>query len=134
MNPLEMIQGWEEAFNARDFEKAYSYLAEDYAFEGIATGESCKGRAEFKALMDRVLQAFPDLKLESSGAIVSGNKVAGEYVMSGTQKGEFHGMPATGRSFTLRCCSIMECEGGLFKRESAYFDTATMMRQLAHMP
>jgi len=134
MDPMETIQGWDKAFNARDFEKAYSYLAEDYVFEGVATGESSKGRTEFKALMDPLLQAFPDLKIEGKGAIVSGNKVAAEFVMSGTQKGEFKGMPPTGKSFTLRCCSIMEFEGGLFKRETAYFDTMTMMMQLGHIP
>jgi steroid delta-isomerase-like uncharacterized protein len=84
--------------------------------------------------MDRLRHAFPDLKWEGKGAFVSGNKVAAEYVMSGTQKNEFLGMPATGKSFALRCCSILEFEGGLFTRETAYLDSATWMRQLGHIP
>jgi len=123
-----------EAWNSRDFEKFYSYFAEDYVFESVAAGVSSKGKAEFKALMDGALQAFPDLTFEDKGTITSGNKATSEYVMSGTQKGEFVGMPPTGKRFAMRCCSIVEFEGGLFKRETAYADMATMMRQLGHMP
>ena len=134
MEPMETIQAWEKAWNSGDFEKASSYLAEDYVLENVATGISTKGKAEFAGHMDGLLQAFPDLKFETKGAIVSGNKAAWEYVVSGTQKKEFQGMPATGKSFALRCCSIVEFEGGLYKRETAYMDTATMMRQLGHIP
>jgi len=134
MDAIATFQALEEAWNSGNFEKAYSYLAEDYVFESVAAGVSSKGKAEFKALMDGLLQAFPDLKFEGKGGFVSGNKVALEYVMSGTQKKDFLGMPATGKSFAMRCCSIVEFEGGLFTRETAYSDYATMMRQLGHIP
>ena len=134
MDAIATIHAFEEAWNSGNFEKAYSYFAEDYVFEAVASGETAKGKGQLKALMNDLLQAFPDLKFEGKGAFVSGNKIAGEYVLSGTQKKEFHGMPATGKSFALRCCSILEFEGGLFTRETAYWDTATMLRQLGHIP
>ena len=134
MDAVTTNQAIFEAWNSRDFEKFYSYFAEDYVFESVAAGVSSKGKAEFKALMDGLLQAFPDLKFEVKGTFASGNKAASEYVMSGTQKGEFLGMPPTGKSFAMRCCSILEFEGGLFTRETAYSDDGTMMRQLSHIP
>jgi steroid delta-isomerase-like uncharacterized protein len=134
MEPMETILAWEKAWNSRDFEKASSYLAEDYVLENVATGVSTRGRAEFAAYMDSLLQAFPDLKFENKGVIVSGNKAASEYVVSGTQKNEFRGMPATGKSFAMKCCSICEFKEGLYARETMYTDTATMMRQLGHIP
>ena len=135
MDPMETIQGWEKAWNSGDYEKAHSYNAEDYALEMVPTGVVAKNKAEVRSYMDTILQAFPDLKFEDRGAIVSGNKAAWEYVMSGTQKKEFRGIPATGKSFSVRCCSILEFdEGGLFKRETVYLDVATMLRQLAPSP
>ncbi len=134
MDAIATFQAFEKAWNSGDFEKAYSYFAEDYVFESVASGESTKGKAALKALMEGLLQSFTDLKFGGKNIFVSGNKAAGEYVMSGTQKKEFRGMPATGKSFAVRCCSIFEFEGGLFTRETAYYDAATMMRQLGHMP
>ena len=134
MDEIATFHEFEKAWNSGDFEKAYSYFAEHYVFESVASGESTKGKAALKAFMGGLLQAFPDLKFEGKNIFVSGNKVAAEYVMSGTQKKEYRGMPATGKSFAVRCCSIFEFEGGLFTRETVYLDAATMMRQLGHMP
>jgi len=134
MDGIATIHAFDKAWNSGDFEKAYSYLAEHYVFENVASGESAKGKAAVKALMNGLLQAFPDLKFENKSVFASGNKVAVEYVMSGTQKSEFRGMPATGKGFAVKCCSILEFEGGFFTRETAYFDAATMMRQLGHIP
>ena len=55
---------------AGDFEKAYSYFAEHYVFESVASGESTKGKAALKALMGGLLQAFPDLKFEGKNIFV----------------------------------------------------------------
>ena len=134
MDAIATFQAMVEAWNSGDFEKFYSYIAEDYVFESVATGMSAKGKAEFRALMDSALHAFPDLKFEDKGTFASENKAASEYIMSATQKGEFMGMPPTGKSFVMRCCSILEFEGGLFTRETAYSDDATMMRQLGLIP
>ena len=134
MDALATYHAMEQAHLSGDDEKAYSYLAEDYAFENVATGMSFKGRAALKALMDGWSEAFADFKMETTNVFGSGNKFAWEYVLSGTQTKEFRGMPATGKSFTLRCCSILEFEGGVFTKETAYLDVATMMRQLGHLP
>jgi len=134
MDAIATFQAMVEAWNSRYFERFYSYFAEDYVFESVATGMSAKGKAEFRALMDGLLHAFPDLKFEDKATFASGNKAASEYVMSGTQKGKFIGMPPTGKRFAMRCCSILEFEEGLFTRETAHSDDATMMRQLGHLP
>jgi steroid delta-isomerase-like uncharacterized protein len=134
MDALETLHAFEEACTVGDLEKADMYLADSYELDSVASGVHLKGKAAVKAFIDRVVDAFPDLKFEGKSAMVSGNKVVWEYVMSGTQKKEFRGMPATGKSFSLRCCSILEFEGGVFTKETAYLDVATMMRQLGHLP
>ena len=134
MDALETLHAFEEASRAGDLDKADTYLADSYELDSVASGTHLKGKAAVRAHIDKVMDAFPDLKFEGKSAIVSGNKVVWEYVMSGTQKKEYRGMPATGKSFSLRGCSILEFEGGLFTRETSYMDIATMMRQLGHLP
>ena len=134
MDALETLHAFEEASKAGDLDKADTYLADSYELDSVASGVHLKGKAAVRAFIDRVVDVFPDLKFEGKSAIVSGNKLIWEYVMSGTQKKEYRGMPATGKSFSLRCCSIMEFEEGLFTRETSYMDVATMMRQLGRLP
>jgi len=133
MDAGETFYAFEKAWNSGDLEKAFSYCAKDYAFES-SSGASTKGREKIKALMEGWLQAFPDLRFETKNVFASGSKAAAEYVMRGTQKKEFRGLPATGKSFAVKCCSILEFEGGVFTRENAYFDMTTLMRQLGHIP
>lgn len=133
MDAIEAIHAWEEAVNAGDHEKAFSYVADSYELD-VTSGVCLKGKAQAKAFHYSLVEVFPDLKFEGKNAIVSGNRVAWEFVMSGTQKKEWRGMPATGKSFFVKCCSILEFEGGLFTRETIYYDSAGMMKQLGHIP
>jgi steroid delta-isomerase-like uncharacterized protein len=58
-----------------------------------------------------------------------------EWVMSGTHKGDFPGIPATGKRFSsVRGTSILELETGKIRRESDYRDAATFMRQVGLLP
>jgi predicted ester cyclase len=51
--------------------------------------------------------------------------------MSGTHKGDLPGIQATGKRFSLvRGSTILELEDGKIRRESDYWDTATLMKQV----
>ena len=51
--------------------------------------------------------------------------------MSGTQKGDLPGIPATGKRFSsVRGSIILELEAGKIRRESDYWDAATFMKQV----
>jgi len=54
-----------------------------------------------------------------------------EWVMSGTHKGDFPGMPATGKRFSsVRGAMIVELQDGRIRRCSDYWDAVTFMRQV----
>jgi len=51
--------------------------------------------------------------------------------MSGTQKGDFPGLPATGNRFSaIRAATIMELAGDRIRRNSDYWDAARFMKQV----
>jgi predicted ester cyclase len=55
--------------------------------------------------------------------------------MSGTQKGDFPGIPATGKRFSsVRGSSLLELEAGKIRRQSDYWDAATFMREVGGLP
>jgi steroid delta-isomerase-like uncharacterized protein len=54
--------------------------------------------------------------------------------MSGTHKGDFPGMPATGKRFSIRGVTILELEAGRIRRNADYWDAASVMRQVGLLP
>jgi predicted ester cyclase len=53
-----------------------------------------------------------------------------EYSVSGTQKADWAGIQATGRSFAIRVAAVYEFEGEQLVCERVYTDVADWVRQL----
>ncbi len=77
--------------------------------------------------------AFPDLMFHIDRVVSHGNTVVSECTITGTQKKEFAGVPATNRAIKIPAAFVVDLEAGRVKRWHSYFDTATMMRQLGAM-
>jgi hypothetical protein len=62
--------------------------------------------------------------------------VIAEFDLLGTHLGSYRGLPATGRAFRCRMVAVFEFDGDGIVCERAYFDSATILRQLgiAHDP
>jgi steroid delta-isomerase-like uncharacterized protein len=93
-----------------------------------------QGIPGLKGLVTSLRTAFPDLHAAVDEQIAEGDKVVSRVTMSGTQEGEFMGMPGTGKSFTVTGVSIWEVRGGQLISEWVNWDSLSMMRQLGAMP
>ena len=79
--------------------------------------------------------AFPDIYGTFVNSYVSGtNVVCDEVIGRGTHTGPLQTpdgvIPATGKSFEIRSCRVVEIEGDKVKVIRNYFDGLTMMQQL----
>ena len=75
-------------------------------------------------------EAAPDYKIEPKSWVTSDKSFASEWVLTATQKGDFPGIPASGKRFSIRGCSFGEFENGKLKRKSDYWDYASFKKQL----
>jgi steroid delta-isomerase-like uncharacterized protein len=78
--------------------------------------------------------AFPDLKFTLEDQIVEGDKVAIRGTLSGTHKGAYLGIPATGKTFSIESFDIVRVENGKFVEHWGITDQAKMLGQLGVMP
>src|SRR5436190_17510332 len=75
--------------------------------------------------------AFPDLRMEPEQVFADGDKVAVYFRATGTNNGEFMGMPATGKSVEVHGMDIVRFgDDGLAREHWGLFDAMGMMRQL----
>lgn len=83
-----------------------------------------------KELISSLRTAFPDLSARVDEQIAEGDKVVSVVTMTGTHEGDFMGIPATGRSFSIPGVSIWEVRGGRLISEWVNWDAMAMMEQL----
>jgi steroid delta-isomerase-like uncharacterized protein len=79
--------------------------------------------------------AFPDLRMEPQDVLASGDKVVARARATGTNQGEFMGMPATGKSVDVQLIDIIRFgDDGLAHEHWGVLDALGMMQQLGAIP
>jgi steroid delta-isomerase-like uncharacterized protein len=111
-------------------ERVASVFTDDCVYEDVALGVVNKGKEQLIAFGDGFIGGVPDLDVEVTSRFVSGDKAAAEWTMTGTHSGDLPGMPASGRTFSLRGVSTFDLRGDRVSRCSDYWDLATFRKQL----
>jgi steroid delta-isomerase-like uncharacterized protein len=135
-NDIEkIIKDWAAAWNSHDSDKTISFYTDDCVLEDNGLGVVCHGKKELAALCKSTFIDIPDLRFESKSLFNTGNWVAWEWTMTGTQAHSSNpAIPATGKRFSVRGASIIEIHNGKIRRETDYYNALTMMQQLGVMP
>jgi steroid delta-isomerase-like uncharacterized protein len=129
-----VLNDWATAWSSHDTEKVLSLFTDDCVYEDVTFGAINHGKKELRAFADGVFAGVPDFKVELTARFVAGPQAGMEWVMSGTHKGDFPGMPATGKRFSIRGVTILELQAGKIRRNSDYWDAANVMRQVGLLP
>jgi len=125
-----ILSDWATAWSSRDPDKVLSLFSDDCVYEDVTFAAINRGKKELRAFAEGVCAGIPDFTIELTAGFVAGTWGVMEWVMSGTHKGDFPGMPATGKRFSTRGVTILELEAGKIRRNSDYWDAATVMRQV----
>jgi len=129
-----VLDDWAAAWSLHDTEKVLSLFTDDCVLEDVTFGVVNRGKKELRAFADGVFAGIPDFKIELTARFSTDAWAGMEWVMSGTHKGDFPGMPATGKRFSVRGVTILELQGGKIRRDSDYWDAASVMRQVGLLP
>ncbi len=87
-----------------------------------------------RQLIGMYLMAFPDLHLTSEDLIAEGDKVASRLTLQGTHKGEFMGIPPTGRQVSVTGIQILRVTSGKIAENWINLDALGLLQQLGVMP
>ena len=87
-----------------------------------------------KQLATMLRSAFPDLEATIHDIIAEGDKVAVRMTWTGTQQGEFMGIPPTGKSVSIGVFDIVRVAGGKLVEHWGQMDNMGMMQQLGVIP
>jgi steroid delta-isomerase-like uncharacterized protein len=126
-----------EAWSSGDPEQLVGIYAEDALFEEVVlSGTVTHSREELRAYAGALYAAFPDFTATPVSGFVSGNWAFVEWMLTGAYTGQFGSLPPdTGQPVELRVATVLELhDDGLIRRDSEYWDSATVLTQLGAMP
>ena len=122
-----------ESINQGRLEVIDSHVADNFVdheeFPGLTQDK--KGVRAFFQIMRT---AFPDFHMTVEDLMAEGDKVIARLTMSGTHRGEFMGMPATGKKFEVSAIDIVRVVDGKAVEHWGVSDTMKMMQQLGAIP
>lgn len=121
-------------WNTQNIAGVLSFYNEDIRWRNVALEETYEGKEAVEEFLERLFTAFPDLHFEVTHKIARGNNVAEQWLIRGTHLGSFLGVPPTGRPVEIPGMSMVEMRDGRFLRDSFYFDTGIVLRQLRLLP
>jgi steroid delta-isomerase-like uncharacterized protein len=119
----------EEVFNQKDMKTFEELVAEDIVDHEVLPGLP-EGREGVRAFLNMVWTAFPDLTATIEDEAVEADRVWSRTRMRGTHKGEFMGIPATGKPVDIETVDIVRVKDGRAVEHWGVTDMAGLMMQL----
>ncbi len=133
-NTEKMTKDLFAAINSQEVDKVLSFFTDDCVYEDVAAGKVCRGKQELKAFVTSWYALSSDMKFELTSHFSAGDRLATEWIMSGTHTGEVLGIPATNKKFSVKGASITKLSKDRISRNTDYYSLATFLQQIGILP
>ena len=119
------------AWNARDPDAVAAVFAPDAELVDAGAPEPVRGRAAIRTRAVELLAAFGDFGLERLDLLIDPPSNADRWRVTATHRGEFLGIPATGRTIRVDGCTFSTFGAdGLVVRDVNFWDVPGLLAQL----
>ena len=130
----QVVRQFFEALNRQDTERMDELVSSNgYSlhFSGMPPMDWNANKKEFLAPFAK---AFPDLHRNIVDMVAEADKVAVSVNVTGTYKGEFQGIPATGKQVSFTAMDMLTISDGKITEEWATADMMGLMQQIGAIP
>lgn len=139
VDPDLFTREWTAAWNSRDVDRILTFYADGAIYEDVASVTNgwtvpWRGRPRIREALTELYEAMPDFSLELVSASGVEPRMAIEWIMTGTHLGDYPGLPATGRSISIRGISLIKLQGAKIATQRDYYDIYLFLRQLGAVP
>jgi len=125
---------YEEVWNNRKLELISEIISPSHALQAPNVAGSAVGPEAYKRQVLRFLEGYPDLHWTIEDTIAEEDKVVACWTISGTQKGEYLGIPATNKKVSVDGITIHHVANGKIMDSYSNWDALGMMQQLGVVP
>jgi steroid delta-isomerase-like uncharacterized protein len=129
-----VLRRWIEAYNERDLEAEADVLAPDYVAHVSAAPGPLEGLEAWRQFTTPFAEAFPDIRLTVEDIAAEGETVAARVAFRGTHRGEFQGIPPTGKEVAFSSMEFNRVVDGKVEEHWVELDLLGLMQQLGAIP
>lgn len=134
MDHTNSIRRLYDLINAGDIDGFGRQLADDFVEHNDNPGVP-PTKAGTLQYFQMLVSAFPNIRLDVQDVIASGDKAVARVRVTGTHRGAFMGIPATGKSAAVDLIDITRFgDDGLAREHWGLVDQLAMMQQLGVIP
>jgi steroid delta-isomerase-like uncharacterized protein len=123
-----------ELLGRHDTEKMEQLLVSSTQYSFHPSGTRPMDWNEHKQLLAAITRAFPDLQHDIKDMVAEGGKVAVRINVTGTHKGEFQGIPPSGRKLSIDEMAFLTIIDGRITEGWITSDTMSFMQQIGAIP
>ena len=127
-----VIRRWIEAFNERDLQGEADVLAPGFVAHvpDAPAPLDLEGLEAWREFTAPFVEAFPDLRLTIQDIAAEGDTVAARVAFRGTHRGEFQGLPATGKEVAFSSIEIDRVVDGKVEEHWVEINLLGLVQQL----
>lgn len=123
-----------DAVSSHDLDALMALVAEDIVEHEEGAPGMPGGKQGVRAGFAMWFEGFPDLTIDVDDLIAEGDRVVARAHFRGTHRGEFMGVPATGRKIDVEVIDILRVQDGLLVEHWGAMDSMVMLSQLGVAP
>jgi steroid delta-isomerase-like uncharacterized protein len=129
---IQLLTRWfDEVWNQGKLETVQELLSPDAVAIGQAgSGVTLRGPQDFVPFVQRIREAFPDIKVDVEDAFGAEDKVALRWSGQMTHSGDALGMPATGKSVRITGITMVRIVDGKIVEGWDNWDQLGMLQQI----
>ncbi len=122
-----------QVLNQKRLDEIGNYIPEDFTELDPLPGQQ-QGRDGLKQTLAGLFTAFPDMFWTIQEQIAEGNMVVTRFTWTGTQQGNFLGIPPTGNKVAVKGVVIDKIAAGKVSESRILMDSLGLMQQLGVIP
>jgi len=122
----------DEIWNKGNYNTLKEMVSDDFVIR--FPREELRGVENIKQFYTHLRNAFPDIHFTIIDQVAEDDKVVTHWSASGTHRGEFKGIPATGKKVTFTAMDIDKVTNGKFVECWTNMDELGLMQQLGVIP
>ena len=128
---LDLLHKMYKALNKQDLESHDEYWTEDMIWHGPPGFGDIFGREAFKyEVLEPFYKTFPDYHVVNEIEVADENWVAATGILTGTHKGDWLGVPATGKPVTMRFSDFWLIKEGKLAENWVMVDNIAVLHQI----
>lgn len=129
-----VMRAVEQVWNGGDYGNLRDFVADDFIAYGRTPEEEVRGPEGAREFFTQLRNAFPDLHFTVKDQFAENDRVVTHWTATGTHRGEFKGIPPTGRKFCITSIDIDRIENGKVVECWSNMDELGLLQQLGALP